>query len=106
MVPGRTVTLWSANGLTVWARRGAGESLVISGQDLNAGAAFGEVSEYEYGLSVAARDIPAVLAALDAAPGADVLDVLEDAGERVVRAGESTWLASIGVEAQFWSRLE
>jgi hypothetical protein len=101
----RTVTIWSANGLTVTARRGIDDNLVINGQDLRSSPMFGgEVTEHEYGLSVAEADIPTVLAALRAAPDADVLDVLESVGSEVVRFGESKWLAEIGVEAEFWSR--
>ena len=101
----RTVTLWSANGLTVTARRGIDDNLVISGQDLRLNPLpGGEVTEYEYGFSVARADIPIVLAALRAEPDADVLDVLESAGTEVVKIGESRWLAEIGVEAEFWSR--
>lgn len=101
----RTVTLWSADGLTVTARRGTDDNLVISGQDLKSGAAYGsEISEIEYGYTVAADDVGRVLHALNAAPDADVLDVLERSGAQLVRAGESAWLSGIGVEAEFWSR--
>jgi hypothetical protein len=101
----RTVTIWSANGLTVTAQRGMDGNLVINGQDLKSGAAFGtEISEYEYGLTVAAADIPRILSALDAPPEADVLDVLEASGAELMGSGESRWLARIGVEAEFWSR--
>ena len=100
----RTVTLWSANGLTVTARRGIDDNLVISGQDLKPNPILGgEVTEYEYGLSVGRNDIRTVLAARRAAPDADVLDILESAGPVVVKIGESRWLAEIGVEAEFWS---
>jgi hypothetical protein len=102
----RTVTLWSANGLTVTARRGIDDNLVISGQDLKSSPFGSEITEYEYGFSVAKADIPIVLAALRAEPDADVLDVLESAGPELVRFGESRWLAEIGVEAEFWSRAE
>ena len=103
----RTVTLWSANGLTVTARRGIDDNLVISGQDLRPNPLpGGAVTEYEYGLTVARTDIPAVLAALRAAPDADVLDVLESAGPELVKIGESQWLAEIGIEADFWSSNE
>ena len=103
----RTVTLWSANGLTVTARRGIDDNLLISGQDLKSAPAFGpEIREYEYGFTVATGDIPKVLGALNAAPDADVLDVLEMAGAQIVKTGESNWLAGIGVEAEFWSRME
>jgi hypothetical protein len=101
----RTVTLWSADGLTVTARRGIDDNLVISGQDLRSNPVLGsEVTEYEYGLTVSATDIPTVLTALRAGPDADVLDVLETAGPELVKVGESRWLAGIGVEAEFWSR--
>jgi hypothetical protein len=106
MSPQRTVTVWSANGLTVQARRGIDDTLVITGQDLRSGAAFGtEISEYEYGLTVRENDIPRLLVALDAPPDADILDVLAGpAGADVVSRGESTWLTSIGVDAEVWSR--
>ena len=100
----RTVTLWAADGLTVTARRGIDDNLMISGQDLRASPIpGGEDIEYEYGLSVARSDIPTVLAALRAAPDADVLDALAANGAEVVRAGESRWLAEIGIEPDFWS---
>jgi hypothetical protein len=101
----RTVTLWSANGLTVTARRGIDDNLVINGQDLRSSPIpGGEITEYEYGLSVAPTDIPTVLSALRATPDADVLDVLESAGAELVKIGESRWLAELGIEAEFWSR--
>ena len=103
----RTVTLWSANGLTVTARRGIDDNLVISGQDLRPSPIpGGPITEYEYGLTVAETDIPTVLAALRAAPDADVLDVLATAGPELVKNGEANWLASIGIEADFWSSQE
>ena len=103
----RVVTIWSANGLTVTARRGLGDSLVLVGQDLNPDPEMLlGLREYEYGLTVAAADVPAVVAALGGPPGADVLDLLVSRGETVVGAGETHWLAAIGVEAEFWSRSE
>ncbi len=101
----RTVTLWSANGLTVTARRGIDDNLMINGQDLRSGRAFGtEIGEYEYGFTVANGEIPKLLEALNAPPDSDVLDVLEQAGPEIITIGESTWLAGLGVEAEFWSR--
>lgn len=101
----RTVTLWSADGLTVTARRGIDDNLVISGHDLRSHPmAGGEVTEYEYGFSIARTDIPAVLGALHAEPEADVLDVLATAGAEMVKAGEARWLAGQGIDAEFWSR--
>ncbi len=102
----RTVTVWAANGLTVTAHRSDDDNLVIYGQDLRSGSAFGtEVTEYEYGFTVAALDVPRLLTALNAPAEADILDVLAGpAGAEVVRAGESAWLAEAGVEPEFWSR--
>ena len=100
----RTVTLWSANGLTVTARRGIDDNLVISGQDLRPNPLpGGPVTEYEYGLTVGTADIPTVRAALRADPDADLLDVLEAVGPELVKFGEAKWLAEIGIEADFWS---
>jgi hypothetical protein len=104
----RTVTLWSSEGRAVWARRGEdNRGLVILGQDLCVPPFFGEsLREYEYALTVAEADIPTVLSALRAAPGADVLDALESAGSELVRTGESKWLRALGIEFEFWSRME
>jgi hypothetical protein len=104
----RRVTLWSADGLTVQARRDPDhDGLVIEGQDLRSEAFFGTgVTEYEYALTVAEADLPAVLTALRAEPDADVLDVLAATGSEVVAAGEAAWLTRLGIEFEFWSRLE
>lgn len=102
----RTVTLWSAKGLIVTARRGWDDTLVINGQDLRLSPIpGGPITEYEYGLTVAAADVPTVMAALRAEAGTDVLDVLEAIGPEVVRVGEARWLAALGIEAEFWSRV-
>ncbi len=101
----REVTLVAEVGLTVRAYLDDG-ALVILGEDLNATELFGEdVSEYAYGLTVAAADVPKVLDALDVAAGVDVLDALVLRGADLVKIGEAAWLESIGVEAEFWSRI-
>ena len=101
----RGVRLWSGNGLTVWAALDDGE-LTITGEDLNAQELFGEeVSEYAYGLTVAPEDVPRVLEALDVAEGVGVIDALVLRGADLVKIGEAAWLESIGVEAEFWSRI-
>ena len=51
-------------------------------------------------------EVPKILDALNAEPDADVLDVLERYGPEVVEFGESRWLARIGGDAEFWSRVE
>ncbi|GAB3269388.1 hypothetical protein [Kineosporia babensis] len=101
----REVTLVSEEGLTVKAYLDDG-ALVILGEDLNATELFGEdVAEYAYGLTVAAEDVPKVLDALDVAAGLDVLDALVLRGADLVKIGEAGWLESIGVSAEFWSRI-
>ncbi|GLY26714.1 hypothetical protein [Kineosporia sp. NBRC 101731] len=101
----REVTVWAEGTLTVTATLEEG-SLVILGEDTDAAALFGEdVSQYEYGITVAPGDVPAVLDALDVAEGVDVLDALVLRGEDLVKIGEAGWLESIGVQAEFWSRI-
>lgn len=101
----REVTIWSDGGLTVQANLDEGD-LVIIGQDVRASELFGEdVTEYAYGITVAAADVPTVLAALDVAAGVDILDALVLRGEDLVQIGEAGWLESIGVQAQFWSTI-
>src|SRR5689334_7378777 len=101
----REVTILADGGLTVKAYLDDGD-LVILGEDLGASELFGEdVSEYAYGLTVAAADVPTVLNALDVAAGLDVLDALVLRGADLVRIGEAGWLESIGVPAEFWSRI-
>jgi len=101
----REVTIVSEGGLTVRAYLDEG-ALVILGEDLGASELFGEeVSEYAYGLTIAAADVPTVLAALDVAAGLDVLDALVLRGADLVKIGEAGWLESIGVTPEFWSRI-
>jgi len=74
------------------------ESLRFSGQDL-AGAAGAD--EYEFWITVKAQDFPTILAALGAAPDADVAEVLCAHTEEIFGVGEFTWLKSIGIEPGF-----
>jgi len=62
--------------------------------------------EYEYAITVAARDVPAVIDELGGTPGADALTLVAANAETIVRAGELTWLRRLGVEPRFWSRAE
>lgn len=101
----REVTLVADGTLTVRAYVEDG-SLVILGEDLGAAEMFGEdASEYAYGITVDAADVPKVLEALDVAAGLDVLDALVLRGADLVKIGEAGWLESIGVSAEFWSRI-
>jgi len=101
----REVTIWSGDGLTVRASLDEGELLII-GEDLQAARTFGDdVTEYAYGITVDAADVPRVLAGLDVAADVGVLDALVLRGEDLVRIGAAGWLESIGVQPQFWSRI-
>ncbi|GHG66310.1 MULTISPECIES: hypothetical protein [Streptomyces] len=90
------VSLYAANKLWVDARINVEGKLLIQGQDLNNG-------EYEYMLSVPEADIPKVVAALDGAPGDDVLELLAARGTEIVQFGEMRWLKSLGIEPGFSS---
>ncbi|MDI2125779.1 hypothetical protein [Yinghuangia seranimata] len=95
----RKVSMYAANRLHVDARLAADGTLTIEGQDLNGG-------EYEYVVTVAAGDVPVVIAALGGAPGDDVLALLAANGAAVVRQGERAWLRGLGLEPRLWGRRE
>ncbi|MBL1073641.1 hypothetical protein JK358_04475 [Nocardia sp. 2] len=93
----RKVSLWSRDGLYIDAALRDSGALVIEGQHLRGGG------EYEYALTVAADQVPVVVAALGGDADADVLDLLHANAEPIVRRGEKGWLESIGVTVGFWS---
>jgi hypothetical protein len=88
----------------VLARWGWGGELVIEGQDLSLTGDDGETLEYEYALTIRPEEIPKVLRGLQAPESADVLDVLEQRGADLVRAGETRWMERHGVHPEFWAR--
>lgn len=98
----RTVRLYAAHRLYVEASATDDGGFVIEGQDLGRPG----MVEYEYSLRVAAAGVPRVVEALGGQPGDDVLELLERNGEELVRRGESTWLKSLGLEPELWSRSE
>lgn len=98
----REVTLDDRDGLRIWATTLDDGALVIRGKDTRQNP-WGP-SDSEYSLTVAAGDVPTVVAALGGAQGDDVLDVLETHGADVVVGGERAWFRSIGVEPELWSR--
>ena len=99
----RKVTLVDRDGLHVWATITAEAELLIQGQDLGG---YPGASEYEYAFAIAPDDLPTIRAALGATDDDDLLSLLQAAGERIVRRGESAWLEGLGITAQFWSRVE
>ena len=92
-------------GLHVSASRRPDGALLIHGQDVQAERFTGiPGAEYEYGLTIAPVDVPAVVRALCGEDGDDVLDLLAVRGEPLVRRGESRWLSELGVAAEVWNR--
>ncbi len=88
--------LWAGDRRFVEARRADDDSLLVVGQDLTA-------AEYEYGVRIDAADLPRLLTALGADPGADPLDALAARGEEVVSRGERRWFDDHHVPATAWS---
>lgn len=112
--------LYARDKLWVWACMLDSGDLRIEGQDLGFGRHRPGASELEYSFTVAARDVPRVVAALlgaeqgtgggpecggsggGASARGDVLGLLAVHGEAVVTEGESRWLARQGIEADYW----
>ena len=69
--------------------------LVFEGQDLNGWLGY---AEYEYWVTAPAAVVPRVVAALGGSPDDDVLALLAENAEEIVRQGESTWLRSLGID--------
>jgi hypothetical protein len=86
------------------ARLDAGGNLVIEGQDLGDGVerAFG-VREYEWTWTIAARDLPALRAAL--AVDGDLLQTLAQRFGGSAAAGLGAFLDAHAIQRTGWSRL-
>jgi hypothetical protein len=88
-------TIWRRNRLFVEAVLTDDGDLVFEGQDLNGWLGY---AEYEYWVTAPAAVVPQVVAALGGAPGDDVLALVAEHAEEIVRRGESTWLRALGIE--------
>ena len=88
-------TIWRRDRLFVQAVITDDGDLVFEGQDLNGRLGY---AEYEYWVTAPAALVPRVVSALGGSPGDDVLDLLAEHAEEIVRRGESTWLRSLGIE--------
>ena len=91
--------IWDQDGLVVHARLTDDGDLEFAGQDLK--PPFGD--EYEYWITVPARDIPTIIEALDGQPGDDVLELVARHAASIVRQGERTWVQSLGIRPGFYS---
>lgn len=79
----------------MWLKYTEAGDLEFIGQDL---AAFGQPGyEYEYFITVASDQFPALRQALGAAADADVLDAVCAHVDDIMPAGERTWLERHGV---------
>ena len=92
--------IWREEGLVVNARLTDDGALEFAGHDLRS-SPMGD--EYEYWVTVPAKHIPTVIAALDGQPGDDVLDLVARRAESIIRQGEQTWVKSLGIEPGFYS---
>jgi hypothetical protein len=92
--------IWQEDGLVVRIRLTDDGELVFAGHDLRS-APFGD--EYEYWITVPAKDIPTIIAALDGQPGDDVLELVAREAASIVRQGERAWVKSLGIEPGFYA---
>lgn len=91
----RAVRMYAAERLLVVATAWSDGSVCIEGQDLGPNTPGGD--EYEYYLTVAAGDVPRLVAALGGAVGDDALSLLAVHGQAIVEGGETRWLGEHGV---------
>ena len=88
--------MYDRNKLRVVATLSDGD-LLISGHDLNG---FLDQDEYEYWITVPASQFPAIRAALGADADADVVGLMTEHGEQIVKTGEKKWLTEHGIECR------
>jgi hypothetical protein len=93
--------MWAGNGLYVDVGLLDDGSLEFMGEDLKH---FGD-EEYEYAITVGPEDVAKVVAALGGPPGGDVIALLVANAHKIIRAGELTWIRSLGIVPGFWSRI-
>jgi hypothetical protein len=89
--------MWVEDRLSVTVGFTEDGSLRFSGYDLNGN------NDYEYFITVAAADVPTVLAALPGSPEDDAIARLVANAEMVMSVGEKTWIESLGIKPEFWS---
>ena len=101
MTATRSITMWAAGTLRVTAETTVDGTVRISGQD------FGHplFEEYEYWITVWSGDVAALVAALGGVDGDDVLELLGQQAEEIVRKEEKTWLEDHGIVPGFSNRM-
>ena len=87
----RSRRIWDEDGLIVEARLTNDGELVFAGHDLSS-SPFGD--EYEYWVTVPAKEIPTVISALDGQHGVDVLGLVAHHAASIIRQGERAWVRS------------
>lgn len=83
--------MFRGTGLFVDAHEWSDGSVTIEGQDLR------DDDEHEYFLTIVKKSLPVLIASLGSGPDADVLQMLADQGETLVRQGEEDWLHEHGI---------
>lgn len=97
-----SVTLWDRNRLYIRAYRTENGGFGFYGEDRSGNYPSGS-STYEYRLYVKPDDVHRVTAALGGVSDSEVIDLLAEQGENIVKEGESTWLSRHDVPYEFSS---
>jgi hypothetical protein len=101
----REAQLWDRDGLRVHAQLDVRGGLSLVGTHLRRADSGFAGSEYHYVVRVEAAQVPLVVRGLNGTPDDDVLELLTERGEQIVRLGESRWLEKVGVEPRLSSWL-
>lgn len=81
----------------------SGGQLVFAGHDLNPHNLYH--AEYEYTVTVAAQDVPKLLAALGGDAGDDLLALIQAHRLDILERGEDTWLRQHSINYELWNRV-
>ncbi|MFN8074017.1 MAG: hypothetical protein U0Q15_01195 [Kineosporiaceae bacterium] len=103
-VPVRSCLIWDRDGLRVTAHLDTEGGLCLAGTHVRRDSTF-SAPEYHYEVRVVPQEVGLVVRALAGAGDDDVIDLLLQRGEQVVRWGESRWLEQAGVTPRLSSWL-
>jgi hypothetical protein len=91
--------IWRSGSCRAWVGYDGDGALVFSGED---SAYLGEPGHtYEYWVTVAPDQFPAVRRALGADASADVVDLVCSRADEIMVRGERSWLDDHGIERDF-----